>query len=967
MLSKFSRRNLLKVSGVALASTRLGFAHSDMKVEPKLDLKALLKRGEAEWYSGEELKFIGMPVGGLFAGTLYLGGDGQLWNWDIFNQGHFGCVERTSTVFMGDTLDAMAGANYVDPVRQQSPFHQRFDLMLEDDHPRRVNYGDTAAPQPETHPRRVLFGDIKFQGEYPIGRVSYGQANADVEMTLEAFSPFCPQNVDSSSHPATTLTFQVTNTGSETLNLRLKYEVENPVLIHSKKKRDDYVLVGQKTETQGVIFSATALPTDKSVRPDELFTDWSSGNYGSWIATGTAFGDRPRKVSDLPTYIGDVKAGTEFVVNSHQNRNGEDVVGGDAHTGTLRSPTFKIGRSYINLRVGGGSHKDGTCVNLIVDGVVARTCTGRNSNIMNWESFPVTEYFGKEAVLEVVDQISGPWGQISLGEVIFSDQVRSPEALETLPDFGTFAVEFLGGANQSAVSATKAEIGRAFTLATGESINLTLVVAWHFPNCAISLPGKHNWYAARWKDASNVAQELISQWAKHQAITRAWNKTWYDSTLPHWFLTRTFVNTSILATTTCHRLDKGRFYFWEGIGCCAGTCTHVWGYAQAIGRVFPEVERYLRKEIDFGLAYHKDTGAIDYRAEYDQRVATDGQASCILRAYREHLMSQDGSFLQSIWPQVKGATEYLIQQDPNQDGILDGAQYNTLDTAWYGEIAWISSLYVAALLASKAMAMEMGDQEFAKHCGVIAESGSSQLVKELFNGEYFINKNDSSHPEANNTNRGCHIDQLYGQSWALQVGLPRVVPEDKAKTALKSLFKNNFYNDIWDYRRKNKEIPGGRWYATPGEGGLIMCSFPHGGAKESSGKGGDAWAVGYFNECMSGFEYQAANHMIAEGLVEEGLKVVHAIHQRYHPLKRNPYNEVECSDHYGRAMASYGSFIAMCGFKNNGPKHEMTFAPKGAGNGFRCAFINEQGWGVFTRSSEGKETVEYRHRNGQLS
>ena len=65
---------------------------------------------------------------------------------------------------------------------------------------------------------------------------------------------------------------------------------------------------------------------------------------------------------------------------------------------------------------------------------------------------------------------------------------------------------------------------------------------------------------------------------------------------------------------------------------------------------------------------------------------------------------------------------------------------------------------------------------------------------------------------------------------------------------------------------------------------------------------------------MSGFEHQAASHMIAEGLLLEGLAVTRAIHDRYHAARRNPYNEIECSDHYSRAMASYGSFVTLCGF-----------------------------------------------------
>ncbi len=898
----------------------------------------LLRRTEPEVYSGDELRFIGMPVGGLFAGTVYLGGDGQLWNWDVFNQEHLGAVDRPAATFMGDVLTAMSGANYVDPVRQQSPFSQRFELMAGD--------------------KRVRFGDIRFRGEYPIGKVSYSKADSEVEMDLEAFSPFCPLDAESSSFPATTLTFKVRNVGEKPLTLRLQYATDNPVLAFSRRKRGDHVLVGKTTPTQGAVFSALERQRPNAQRIDTLFEDWSSGTYGKWVATGTAFGDRPRKVSELPGYMGAVRAETEYVVNSHQNRNGEDVVQADVHLGTLRSPSFKISRRFINLRVGGGAHKDKTCVNLLVGGKVVRTVTGRESNVMNWETFGVEEFDGQEAFLEVVDQVSGGWGQISLGEVIFSDSPKTTENLLALPDFGTFCVEIVGGGDNAQADANRAQVGRTLKLAPKESVEVTFVVAWHFPNCARNLPGKRNWYATRWRDAKHVADDLIARWSRLQETTRAWIKTWYDSTLPHWFLDRTFVNTSILATTTCNRLDDGRYYFWEGVGCCAGTCTHVWGYAQAIGRVFPEVERYLRKEIDFGLAYHKDTGAIDYRAEFHKAVATDGQASCILRTYREHLMSPDGAFLKSIWPQVKGAMQNLIQSDANRDGILDGAQYNTLDTAWYGEIAWISSLYVAALRASEAMAKEMNDAEFAATCAGLAQSGSTKLVKDLFNGEYFINKADPAHPEANNTREGCHIDQMYGQSWAHQVGLPRIIPADKAKAALRALYKYSFYEDIWDYRRAMKVIPGGRWYAAPKEAGLIMCSFPRGGAGAAVGKGGDAWAVMYFNECMSGFEYQVANHMIAEGMVQEGLTLVRAIHDRYQARKRNPYNEIECSDHYGRAMASYGAFVALCGFQVHGPTHKMSFAPKVKGR-FRVPFINEQGWGTYERSASGQESVAY--------
>ncbi len=904
----------------------------------------LLKRTHGEVYRGDELRFIGMPIGGFFAGTVYLAGDGQLWNWDIFNQDVLGAVTRPNATFMGDSLNAMSGANYVEPSRAISPFRQEFSLWEEN----------------ET-PRRVRFGEILFRGEYPIARVSYGQADADVEMSLEAFSPFCPLNVDDSSFPATTMTFRVRNTGTATARYRIAYALENPVLTHSKSRRNGFVLKSIK-RTDSLQFIAETAPTEKAAQPEIRFADWSDGTYGGWTPTGSAFGTTPQRVTELPGYMGNVQAETAFVVNSHQTRNGEDLLAGDGHRGRLTSPEFRISHSYINLRVGGGPHARKTCINLEINGEVVLSVTGNASNVMSWQTMSVARLRDKTARLTVVDEETGAWGNISLGEVIFADQPASLRPLTEETDFGTFSVSIPGGADVQATDGKEARISRQLTLAPGETAEVTFIVAWHFPNTSPQMPERLNWCASRWEDSEAVANEIARRWKSLRETTQAWNRTWYDSTLPHWFLDRTFQNLSTLATSTCHRFASGRFYFWEGVGCCAGTCTHVWGYAQAIGRVFPEVERYLREKVDFGRAFHSDTGAIDYRGEYGTMVFHDGQCMCILRAYREHQMSPDAEFLSRIWPSVKRAMEYLISQDSNQDGVLENAQFNTLDTAWYGKIAWISGLYVATLRASEAMAHVMKDEIFAARCRALAERGAQNLVRELYNGEYFINLTDPAHPEANNTNVGCHIDQLLGQAWALQLGLPRVVPVAETQSALQALYRHNFFDDVWEYRRKMKAIPGGRWYATPGEAGLIMCSFPRGGAKESIAKGSDAWAVGYFNECMSGFEHQVAAHMIAEGMVREGLSIEKAIHSRYSAKRRNPYNEVECSDHYGRAMASYGAYVSLTGFSVDGSNHRMSFRPKTGAGAFRCAFINEQGWGTFDRSAGGKETVTYQYR-----
>ena len=418
------------------------------------------------------------------------------------------------------------------------------------------------------------------------------------------------------------------------------------------------------------------------------------------------------------------------------------------------------------------------------------------------------------------------------------------------------------------------------------------------------------------------------------------------------------MNTSILATTTAHRFATGRFWGWEGVGCCEGTCTHVWHYAHAVARLFPELERDLRKRTDFGTAQDPRTGVINHRGE-GAGLAVDGQAGCILRAYREHQMSQDGALLKELWPRIKLAMQCLIHMDKGE-GLVEGAQHNTLDQPWFGKVAWLSSLYLAALRACEEMAHEVGDAEFAQTAREIFERGSRNLDRELFNGEYYYQIPDKDHVRSVGSHNGCEIDQVFGQSWAFQVGLGRILPEGNVKKALAALWKYNFAPDVGPFRNAHKP---GRWYAMAGEAGLIMCTWPQGEAARLQ-QGFDY----YFNECMNGFEYQAAGHMIWEGMVQEGLAVTRAIHDRYHPSRRNPWNEVECGDHYARSMASYGVFLAACGYEYHGPKRHLAFAPRLSPENFRAAFTTAEGWGTFSQKDDaGRRKAVVAVRWGKLA
>jgi uncharacterized protein (DUF608 family) len=547
--------------------------------------------------------------------------------------------------------------------------------------------------------------------------------------------------------------------------------------------------------------------------------------------------------------------------------------------------------------------------------------------------------------------------------------LSSVEKLADRPDVGTMCLAAIDP-NAEAVAAVPSDLGETLfstkndyadkpqqealigavrskrTIPAGETAEANFVVCWHFPNLKLGdLKDTGHYYQNKFKTATDVAAYVAENFDRLAGQTLLWEQTWTDSTLPHWFLERTLLTMDTLATTTCHRFSSGRFWAWEGVGCCGGTCTHVWQYAQAMGRVFPALERDCRERTDLGIALQPD-GGITFRAEMESRPAIDGQAGTVLRCLREHQMSANDDFLRRNWNNIKRATQFIINQDKNKDGMEDTPLENTLDAVWDGEIAWIVGLCIAAVKAGQEMAEEMGDTAFAKTCADYVAKGRANMDKQLFNGEYYIHRPDKASGRSKlGSYNTCHIDQVMGQAWAYQVGLGHILDNRKVKSALRALWKYNYTSDVGPYLAAHQG--GGRPYAVEGDAGLIINTNP---SQEAHPYGENVtWQAGYFHECMTGFEYEVAAHMIAEGMTDEGLTLVRAIYDRYHAARRNPYNEIECSDHYARAMASYGAVITACGFEYHGPKGYMRFAPKWDADRFKAPFTAAEGWGTYTQ------------------
>jgi non-lysosomal glucosylceramidase len=464
---------------------------------------------------------------------------------------------------------------------------------------------------------------------------------------------------------------------------------------------------------------------------------------------------------------------------------------------------------------------------------------------------------------------------------------------------------------------------------------------WYFPNrIAWSEAPLKNYYSTQYSGSWDVVLKTNPELPALENKTIEFVSALCSSDLPEAVKEAALFNISTLRTQTCFRISDGNFFAWEGcddkVGCCFGTCTHVWNYETATPFLFGDLAR-IERNIEFGAAANAE-GLMSFRVtlplEEPQtfaKVAADGQMGCIIKLYREWQLSGDNDFLKTLYPKAKSALSYAWKKggwDGNQDGVMEGVQHNTMDVEYYGPNPQMTIWYLGALRAMEEMSSFMKDKEMAAKCGKLFLSGSKWTDENLFNGEYYVHKievpdkesipkeqlvgmgsSDYGNPDYQ-LGEGCLVDQLVGQYLAHVCGLGYLVKKENVEKTFQSIMKYNYVPDLSDH------FNDFRSFALGNEAALLMASYP---------KSRPVNPFPYFTEVMTGFEYAAAIGMLYEGQTENGLKCISNIRARYDGKKRSPFDEAECGHHYGRAMASWSAILALTGFHYSGVTKELQF------------------------------------------
>jgi uncharacterized protein (DUF608 family) len=541
-----------------------------------------------------------------------------------------------------------------------------------------------------------------------------------------------------------------------------------------------------------------------------------------------------------------------------------------------------------------------------------------------------------------------------------------------------------------------------FKLKPGQEKTVRLMFVWYVPNTSLRL-GKdapeaadcedsecdcHGtyvpWYAGRFKDGRDVARYWRRNYNDLRSKTTLFTDTFYDSTLPAEVVEAVAANLTILKSPTVLRQKNGRLWCFEGCsdnrGCCHGTCTHVWNYAQAIPHLFPSLERTLR-ETEFTESQDERGHQIFRTAlpirptTHDFHAASDGQLGGIMKVYREWRISGDTLWLKGLWPKVKNSLDYCINMwDPRGKGVLEEPHHNTYDIEYWGPDGHCSSFYLGALAGAVEMGKAMND-DVSRYRELLVK-GKKFLERELYNGEYFYQKIQTEGLNAKfnplNTSQngpgynhivnmlntqgpkyqygtGCLSDGVLGFWIARMAGLGEIVDTEKVKSHLIAVHKYNLKHDLSDH--PNPQRPA---FALGKDGGLLLCTWPRGGELSIP--------FVYSDEVWTGIEYQVASHLMLEGEVREGLEIVQVCRDRYDGRVRNPFNEYECGHWYARALSSYGLLQGLTGLRYDAIDKTLYIDSK-IGSNFRSFFSTESGFGTVGLKN-GKPFVEI--KSGEL-
>lgn len=288
---KSDRRDFLKqAAGAVGIATQAGLWPADAQTNSAQQAgQSISSRQEDEFprrFEGRQLRMIAFPLGGVAAGSISLGGRGQLRDWEIFNRPNKGFRPRYAFASIWAHAGTSAPVARVLESRMQPPFEGPDGLGA------------------DNVPGLSRLESATFIGSYPIARIEFHDRTLPVHVELEAFSPFVPHDIEASGLPVTMLRYRASNPGSAAVRVSIAFSIENPVFLSALGKAADQRTNQYRAERDlaGLLMTNPGIPENHPMRGsfalialpdhDTQICHWLGWTQGRWWNAPLLFWDQ---------------------------------------------------------------------------------------------------------------------------------------------------------------------------------------------------------------------------------------------------------------------------------------------------------------------------------------------------------------------------------------------------------------------------------------------------------------------------------------------------------------------------------------------------------------------------------------------------------------------------------------------------------------------------------------------------
>ena len=305
-MTNLDRRDFLKQAAGAVGAAKAGPWNTPGAVQPAPDAEQSAAAAHAEKkapsphgfafprsFEADQLQMIAFPLGGVAAGSVCLGGRGQLRDWEIFNRPNQGYRPRYAFA----SIWAQRGAD--------KPVARILESRI------LPPYEGPSGLGADNVPGMSRLEAAIFTGAYPLAQIRFKDSTLPVAVELEAFSPFIPHDPDESGLPVAILHYRVTNHGAASAKVGIAYSLENPILSDKSgpdgdKRRNQ---VRQASKLHGVSMDNPAIsavdPMQGTIAlaalntPGASISCWPGWPQGKWWTPPLLFWDRFSANGDL--------------------------------------------------------------------------------------------------------------------------------------------------------------------------------------------------------------------------------------------------------------------------------------------------------------------------------------------------------------------------------------------------------------------------------------------------------------------------------------------------------------------------------------------------------------------------------------------------------------------------------------------------------------------------------------------